>query len=84
MDTSNVVSKVANRMVTAWLGGWRQAIASETLAKESLDTIWDDRVLNRSYALFGGVPTIVLESANNVFPEALKKRLGRMTVFESL
>jgi len=81
IDTSKVVPRVANHMVTGWLGGWRQALTSETLIKNHLNTIWDDRVLTHSYEIFGGVPAILLESANSVLPEALKKRLGRMTAF---
>jgi len=70
-------------MVTSWLGGWGPALASETMTKNSINTIWDDRVLTRSYDLFGGVPAILLESANNALPEALKNRLGRMTAFSA-
>lgn len=81
MDTSKLVPKLANRMVTSWLGGWGPALASETMTKNRINTIWDDRVLTRSYDLFGGVPAILLESANNALPEALKNRLGRMTAF---
>jgi len=81
IDTSKAVPRLANHMVTGWLGGWGSALASETMTKNSLNTIWDDRVLTRSYDLFGGVPAILLESANNALPEALKNRLGRMTAF---
>jgi uncharacterized protein (DUF362 family) len=81
IDTSKVVPRVANHMVTSWLGGWGPALASETMTKNSLNTIWDDRVLTHSYDIFGGVPAILLESANSVLPEALKKSLGRMTAF---
>ena len=81
IDTSKVVPRVANHMVTSWLGGWGSALASETMTKNSLNTIWDDRVLTHSYDIFGGVPAILLESANSVLPEALKKSLGRMTAF---
>jgi hypothetical protein len=45
IDTSKVVPRVANHIVTGWLGGWEAALASETLTKNSLNTIWDDRVL---------------------------------------
>jgi uncharacterized protein (DUF362 family) len=79
IDTSKVFPRLANHVVTGWLGGWGSALASETMTKNSLDTIWDDRVLTRSYDLFGGVPAILLESANSALPEALKNRLGRMT-----
>ncbi|MFH2120793.1 MAG: DUF362 domain-containing protein [Pseudomonadota bacterium] len=81
MDTSKLVPKLANHMVTGWLGGWGPALASETMTKNRINTIWDDRVLTRSYDLFGGVPAILLESANNALPEALKNHLGRITAF---
>jgi uncharacterized protein (DUF362 family) len=81
IDTSKVVSRVANHMVTSWLGGWGPALASETITKNSLNTIWDDRVLTRSYEILGGVPAVLLEVANSALPEDLKKRLGRMTTF---
>jgi hypothetical protein len=77
-DNSKMVPRVANHMVTNWLGGWGQALASETLTKNSLNTIWDDRVLTHSYEIFGGVPAVLLESANTAVPEAVKNRLGRM------
>jgi len=79
IDKSKVVPRVANHMVTSWLGGWGPALTSETLTKDSLNTIWDDRVLSHSYEIFGGVPAIMLESANNAVPDALKNCLGSMT-----
>lgn len=79
IDESKLVPMIANHIVTSWLGGWGPALASETLTKNSLNTIWDDRVLTHSYEIFGGVPAILLESANSALPEALKNRLGRMT-----
>lgn len=81
MDTSKVVPRLANHILNIWLGGWGAALASETMTKNSLNTIWDDRVLTHSYAIFGGVPAILLGSANSALPETLKNRLGRMTAF---
>jgi uncharacterized protein (DUF362 family) len=81
IDTSKVIPRLANCMVTGWLGGWGPALASETMTKNSINTLWDDRVLTRSYDLLGGVPAILMESANNALPDALKNRLGRMTAF---
>jgi uncharacterized protein (DUF362 family) len=81
IDTSKVVPRLANHMVTSWLGGWGSALASETLTKNSLNTIWDDRVLTHSYDIFGGVPVILLEAANSALPEALMNRIHRMTAF---
>ncbi len=83
IDNSKVVSMAANHMVTGWLGGWGAALSSETMTKNSLHTIWDDRVLGRSYDLLGGVPAVLLESANKALPEDLKNRLGRMTAFQT-
>jgi uncharacterized protein (DUF362 family) len=81
IDTSKVVPRIANHILNVWLGGWGTALASETMTKNSLNTIWDDRVLTRSYDIFGGVPSILLVSANSAVPETLKKHLGRMTAF---
>jgi uncharacterized protein (DUF362 family) len=79
MDTSKVVPRIANHILNVWLGGWGAALASETMTKNCLDTIWDDRVLTRSYDLFGGVPHILPVSANSAVPETLKHLLVRMT-----
>ncbi|MCX5839129.1 MAG: DUF362 domain-containing protein [Deltaproteobacteria bacterium] len=81
VDTSTVVPRIANHMVTHWLGGWKPALASETMTKNSIDTIWNDRVLTHSYDIFGGVPSVLLEAANSALPEALKNRLAGMTAF---
>ena len=81
LDTNKVVPRIVNHLVTHWLGGWRPALSSETMSKNSLNTIWDDRVLNHSYEILGGVPVILLASANNALPEELKNRLVRMTAF---
>jgi hypothetical protein len=81
IDTNKIVPRFANHVVTHWLGGWRPALASEKMSKNSLDTIWDDRVLTRSYEILGGVPDVLIESANSVLPEDLEIRLGGMTAF---
>jgi uncharacterized protein (DUF362 family) len=80
LDTSTVIPRVVNHVINLWLAGWGSALASETMTKTRLDTIWDDRVLNRSYEVFGGVPRVLLESADGALPEGLINRLGRMTV----
>lgn len=79
LDTNAFVARIANHMVTRWLGGWEPALASETMTKHNLNTIWDDRVLARSYDLVGGVPVVQLEDANPKIPGDLKGRLARMT-----
>ena len=81
LDTGKVVPRLGNRMVVGWLGGWGQALSAETFNKNSLDSIWDDPVLNRAYEIFGGVPLIALESTNDSVPADLKKKLTEMTRF---
>jgi hypothetical protein len=54
-------------------------LASEKLIKNDIHAIWDDRVLNQAYQVFGGMPEVILEAANNALPEHLKNRLIQMT-----
>ncbi|HQI82258.1 MAG TPA: DUF362 domain-containing protein, partial [Deltaproteobacteria bacterium] len=56
MDTSTIVPRVGNHLVVSWLSGWGQALASEGLAKNPLNAVWDDRVLTRASEVMGGVP----------------------------
>jgi uncharacterized protein (DUF362 family) len=67
---------IGNRWIAYKLGGWGPALTSEKLSRNDIDTIWDDRVLNRAYRVFGGMPAVTLEAADNVIPEELKKRLS--------
>jgi hypothetical protein len=61
------------------LGGWGPTLASEKLTKNDIKVIWDDRVLNHAYQVFGGMPQVILEAANKAIPEDLKKRLSETT-----
>jgi hypothetical protein len=61
------------------LGGWGPTFASEKLTKNDINAIWDDRVLNHAYQVFGVMPQVILEAANNAIPEDLKKRLTETT-----
>jgi uncharacterized protein (DUF362 family) len=76
---SQVMVSAANHWVVSKLGGLGQAIGSERLNRNHINTIWDDRVLNRAYQVFGGMPAVVLDPANDVVPQALKKRLAECT-----
>ena len=78
-DSSRLFASFANRVVVGLLSDWKTAVASETLTKHTLDTIWDDRVLNHAYQVFGGRPAIALEAANDLVPDNLQKRLSEMT-----
>jgi uncharacterized protein (DUF362 family) len=78
-DTSPWVATIGNYYVVSMLGGWGPMLASEKLIKNDIKGIWDDRVLNQAYQVFGGVPKVILEAANNALPDDLKKRLSEMT-----
>jgi uncharacterized protein (DUF362 family) len=69
----------ANHWVVSKLGGLGQAFESERLIRNDINTIWDDRVLNRAYQVFGSIPVVILEAANDAVPQALKKRLAECT-----
>jgi uncharacterized protein (DUF362 family) len=76
---SQLIVSAANHWVVSKLGGLGQALDSERLTRNDINTIWDDRVLSRAYQVFGGVPAVVLEPANDGVPQALKKRLSERT-----
>ncbi len=76
--TSQLVVGLANRYIVMLLGGIGPALGSDTLARDDLESIWDDRTLNRACELVGGVPSITLVSANDVVPDDVKARLREM------
>ncbi len=78
-NSSQWMVSIGNRYVVGRLGGLGQALQSEKLTRNDIDTIWDDRVLNHAYRLSGEIPTVVLEAANDVLPLNLKKRLADLT-----
>lgn len=82
-DKSQFIVNVANRWIVSMLGNIVDAFQADTLIKNDVKTIWDDRTLNRSYQLFGGRPVIDLKAANDLVPEELKKSLTDMTAFGS-
>ena len=68
-----------NRIVVKWLGGAEAGKKAEKLNSHNLDTIWGDRVLNRAYELFGGIPKVELIKANDTITEDILKKMGEMT-----
>lgn len=80
-NTSQFVVDVANRWVVSMLGNVIEASQADTLERNEVKSIWDDRTLNRAYQVFGGRPTIEFEDANDLFPADLKRRLVEMTTF---
>ena len=79
IDNSPLAAGLANRWVVSKLGGWGPAFSSDKLVKNSLTTIWDDRVLNQAYHLFGGTPKVIIEAVNRLLPTELKNQLRTMT-----
>jgi uncharacterized protein (DUF362 family) len=77
-DRNRFFAMCANYYIVSKLGGWRTAIFSERLTKDYLNTVWDNRILNHAYQVFGGQPKVILEAANDILPEDLKMRLGEM------
>jgi uncharacterized protein (DUF362 family) len=78
-NRSQLVVSMANRfLIVRKLGGWGPAFTCEKLTRNDIQTIWDDRVLNHAYKVFGEIPKVILEAANDGVPENLKKRLSEM------
>jgi hypothetical protein len=46
--------------------------------KEPIDSIWDDRVLNRAYEVFGGIPEVQLVDVGESVPQEVKEGLVGM------
>jgi uncharacterized protein (DUF362 family) len=82
-DNSQWVARIGNHYVVSKLGGWGPTLASEKLTKNDINVIWDDRVLNHAYQVFGVMPKVILEAANNAIPEDLKKRLTEATTLSA-
>jgi uncharacterized protein (DUF362 family) len=81
---SQLIVNSANKYyVVSKLGGWGPAFASEKLTRNDINTIWDDRVLNRAYQVFGGMPKVILEAGNNAVPENLRNRLSEMVTLSA-
>ncbi len=76
---SQVIVTIGNHYVVGKLGGWLAALTPETLTRNDINTIWDDRVLNRAYQVLGGRPKIDLKTANDAVPEEVQRRLAEMT-----
>jgi uncharacterized protein (DUF362 family) len=78
IDTSTAVAKLGNTLVVKWLGTFGNSLMSEKLLKNDLKRIWDDKVLNHAYRIFGGIPDIHLENIQNTVPEKMLKTLREM------
>ncbi|MBW1769150.1 MAG: DUF362 domain-containing protein [Deltaproteobacteria bacterium] len=72
-----VVSSV-NRIVVKLLGGFGEAWNAEKLVRNDIDSIWEDRVLNRAYEVFGGIPKVNLVDVEDSVPKEMAKKLSVM------
>jgi hypothetical protein len=77
--TSQFIVNLANRWVVKLLDGVTQAVGAETLLRNNLETIWDDRTLRRAFQLFNGVPQLNFIEANSGVNAYVKRRLDAMT-----
>ena len=77
---SQTIVSIGNHWVVGKLGGWLAALTPEELKRNDINTIWDDRVLNRAYQVLGGRPKINMASANDAVPGDLRERLKKMTL----
>ena len=64
-----------NHIVVSYLGGVAEAIQAQKLVRHDIRTIWDDRVLNRAYELFGGIPRVKLVAVGQSIPEVTMRNL---------
>jgi len=77
--TSQFAVNMANRWVVSLLGGVAKAAGADSLQRNDLKSIWDDRVLRRAFELNGGIPALKFIAANPKVPGELRQRLSAMT-----
>ncbi len=78
LDHSTGVAKIVNKVVVKMLSSWGKAAASETLFKNDLQSIWDDRVLTHGYKISGGIPDINLVNVKSRVSKKTLKKLNEM------
>ena len=76
---SQLFVSIGNHWVVNKLDGLGAALTSERLTRNDINAVWDDRVLSHAHQVFGGLPRVVLETANDAAPEDVKRRLSEMT-----
>jgi uncharacterized protein (DUF362 family) len=82
-NTSGLLVNLANRVVVNFLGGLGQVLRTQNLARYDLDSVWDDRVLQRAFGVFGGVPRVELGDADGSLPAELAGRLAAAVALPS-
>ncbi len=82
-DSQLIVNSANKYYIVRRLGGWGSAFASEKLTRNDITTIWEDRVLNRAYKVYGGVPKVILQAANNTVPQDMRNRISEMVTLSA-
>jgi hypothetical protein len=73
-----LIVSILNRLVVRRLGGLGNAAHAEGLLRNDLGSIWDDRVLNRAYQVFGGIPEVRIFNVDNTTPQKTIDILAEM------
>jgi uncharacterized protein (DUF362 family) len=60
-----------NRFVVSRLGNFRDALYAEKLKRNDIQSIWDDRVLNRAFQVFDGIPKVRFINVQNSTPQEI-------------
>ena len=67
-----------NRLVVTRLGEFKHILGTEKLVRNDLNCIWDDRVLNRAFEVFGGIPRLGFVNVKDSVPADLLTSLESM------
>jgi hypothetical protein len=74
------VGNLINRIVVGWLdGGIKKMLTDSAPPSIRHKSIWDDRILNRAFEVFGGVPTLELADAAGNMPAPIMQMLKQST-----
>ncbi|MBN1383208.1 MAG: hypothetical protein JXA41_16195 [Deltaproteobacteria bacterium] len=75
-DPEPLVARSGNQYVVHKLSGWRPVVSSEKLIQNELESVKDDRVLNRACPVLGGAPQVTFFAANGGSPDGIRERLA--------
>lgn len=75
---SQLLVSAANHWVVKKLGGWSPTLSAEKLTRNDINAIWDDRVLQGAFRVFGGVPSINVVPTNDLANGQLTGRIREL------
>ncbi len=78
-NQSPLIASSANRVVNYFLAGVGKALSADGLDPWSIDTVWHDKVLNRAFEVFGGVPDLELVDSSASVPRPIVESLAAAT-----